>query len=148
MVESAKSTPAEDLNSVVDRLLAEGADGAQIAEMVAQRIAAHPQVETASDIADYLENADTTPDNGERPGELPIYTELPEGLIDLPSAAKKYGIPGSTLRTWIQLGRLQRIARLKAPAAGGGYVVVRMADIEHCRENPRKPGRKPDKAIS
>lgn len=148
MVESGKSTPAEDLNSVVDRLLAEGADGAKIHEMVAQRIAAHPQVETAADIADYSENAETPPGNEGRNGELPIYTELPEGLIDLPSAAREYGIQGATLRMWIQRGKLIRRGRLKAPAAGGGYVVVRKADIEYCKDHPLKTGRKPKRVTT
>ena len=68
--------------------------------------------------------------------------ELPDGLIDLPSASKKYGIPGSTLRNWIRRGKLAAEGRLRAPAAGGGYVVVSQAGIEYCRDHPRKTGRK------
>lgn len=140
MLESAKSTPAEDLNSAVDRLLAEGAGEGQITEMVVERMRARRITDTKEIVA-FLDRIETPPeDEGDtiyEPGELP------EGLIDLPSAAKKYGIPGSTLRSWIQLGRLSRLGRLRAPAAGGGYVVVRQADIEHCRDNPRKRGPKP-----
>ena len=64
---------------------------------------------------------------------------LPEGLIDLPTASKKYGIPGSTLRNWVLRGKLPRRGRVRARAAGGGYIVTEMAAIEYCRDNPRKP---------
>ena len=67
---------------------------------------------------------------------------LPEGLIDLPSASKKYGIPVKTLRSWIYLGKLPKRGRLKARAPGGGYIVTVEADIEYCRDHPRKRGRK------
>ena len=138
MVKLGENTPTEDLFSAVDRLLENGAAGAKIAEMVAERIATHPTVETATDIVDYLDHADE--DDCEviyEPGEVP------DGLIDLPSAAKKYGIPVRTLRTWVYLGRLPRRGRLKAPAAGGGYIVTVDEEIPRCRDNPRKPGRKP-----
>ena len=65
--------------------------------------------------------------------------ELPEGLIDLPSASKKYGIKVGTLQAWIRRGKLPRRGRLKARAAGGGYIVTEQAAILHCRDNPRKP---------
>ena len=64
---------------------------------------------------------------------------LPEGLIDLPSAAKKYGIPVATLRRWIQREKLPRRGRLRGRAPGGGYIVTEEAMILHCRDNPRKP---------
>jgi len=83
------------------------------------------------------------PANGARPKDTDdvIYEpgELPEGLIDLPSASKQYGIPGSTLRNWVARGKLPRCGRVRARAAGGGYIVTEMAAIEYCRDNPRKP---------
>ena len=83
------------------------------------------------------------PTNGVHPAEVEdvMYEpgELPEGLIDLPSASKKYGIPGSTLRNWVARGKLPRCGRVRARAAGGGYIVTEMAAIEYCRDNPRKP---------
>ncbi len=67
---------------------------------------------------------------------------LPEGLIDLPSASKKYGIKVGTLRYWVHVGKLPRKGRLRAPAAGGGYIVTEDAMIPYCRDNPRKRGPK------
>ena len=134
MVESAKSTPAEDLNSAVVRLLAEGADGAHIHEMVAERIAT---VESPADIVNALASAETPPEDE---GDV-IYEPgaLPEGLIDLPSAAKKYGMKVTTLRQWVQRGKLPRCGRLRGKAAGGGYIVTEEAGILYCRDHPRKP---------
>ena len=67
---------------------------------------------------------------------------LPEGLIDLPSASKKYGIKVGTLRSWVHVGKLPRMGRLRGRAPGGGYIVTRDADIEYCRDHPRKRGPK------
>ena len=86
---------------------------------------------------------DTHQTNGVHPKETEdvIYEpgDLPEGLIDLPSASKKYGIKIGTLQAWIRRGKLPRCGRLKARAAGGGYIVTEQAAILHCRDNPRKP---------
>lgn len=86
------------------------------------------------------------PSNGVHPNEPEdvIYEpgNLPAGLIDLPSASKKYSIPVKTLRSWVHRGKLPRRGRLKARAAGGGYIVVEDAMIQHCRDNPLKTGRK------
>ncbi len=46
--------------SALDRLPADGADGAKIAEMAAERIAA-PQAETVTDLAGLLPSAETPP---------------------------------------------------------------------------------------
>ena len=67
---------------------------------------------------------------------------LPKGLIDLPTASKKYGIPIATLQSWIRRGKLQRHGRVRARAAGGGYIVTEEAEILYCRDNPRKRGPK------
>ena len=64
---------------------------------------------------------------------------LPEGLIDLPSASKKYGISVKTLRSWVDRGKLPRRGRLRARSPGGGYIVTVEAGIEYCRDHPRKP---------
>ena len=89
---------------------------------------------------------ETSPANGVHPAESEevMYEpgNLPEGLIDLPSASKKYGIKPATLRMWIQRGRLPRCGRVRAPSPGRGYIVTVEADIEYCRDNPRKPGPK------
>ena len=84
--------------------------------------------------------------NGTHTGETDdvIYEpgELPDGLIDLPSASKKYGIKPATLRMWVQRGRLPRRGRLRGPSPGRGYIVTVEDEIKHCRDNPRKPGPK------
>ncbi len=67
---------------------------------------------------------------------------LPEGLIDLPTASKKYGIRVDTLRRWVQRGKLPRCGRLRARSPGGGYIVTVEEEILHCRDNPRKSGPK------
>ena len=86
------------------------------------------------------------PTNGVHPTESDdvIYEagNLPEGLIDLPSASKKYGIPVKTLRSWVHRGKLPRCGRVRARAAGGGYIVTIDDEIPRCRDNPRKPGPK------
>ena len=84
--------------------------------------------------------------NGVHPKETDdvIYEpgELPDGLIDLPSASKKYGIRVETLRRWIQRGKIPKRGRLRARSPGGGYLVTVEAEILYCRDNPRKRGRK------
>jgi hypothetical protein len=86
---------------------------------------------------------DNQPINGVHPVEQGdvIYEpgELPEGLIDLPSASKKYGIRVDTLRRWVQRGKLPRRGRMRARSPGGGYIVTVEAEILYCRDNPRKP---------
>jgi hypothetical protein len=143
MVESGKSTTTEDLQRAVDRLLAEGADGAQIAEMVAERIIKYPMVENPTDIVDLLAAADTPPENE----GVVIYEpdELPEGLIDLPTASKRYGVNNTTMRSWVAKGLVQAKGRLRAPAAKGGYVVVSEADLCTYMNSPRNKGGRPKK---
>ena len=38
--------------------------------------------------------------------EVPIYDEIPAGLVTSEEAAKKYGISTSTIRTWVDRGHL------------------------------------------
>ena len=83
-----------------------------------------------------------TPDCVSDDSSEQIYDELPDGLIDLPSASKKYDIPVKTLGMWVHRGKLPRRGRLKAKAAGGGYILTEESAILHCRDNPRKRGPK------
>ena len=78
----------------------------------------------------------------EHPAPNQIHRELPDGLIDLPSASREFDIPLGTLSTWIHKGELPRRGRLHAPAAGGGYVVTEIARIKAKLANPSKRGRK------
>ena len=63
--------------------------------------------------------------------DLPIYTDLPEGLIDLSAAAEQYGCSVHRIRGWVRRGHVPIRGRLKAPAPGGGYFVVAKSDLEH-----------------
>ena len=85
-------------------------------------------------------------DNGAHPKESDdvIYEpgELPDGLIDLPNASKKYGIPVGTLGAWVRRGKLPKCGRVRAKSPGGGYIVTVDEEIPRCRDNPRKPGPK------
>ena len=38
--------------------------------------------------------------------EVPIYDEIPPGLVTSEEAAKKYGISTATIRTWVDRGHL------------------------------------------
>ena len=60
---------------------------------------------------------------------LPIYTELPEGLIDLPTAMRKYGCRRGRLDSWVKRGHLEVRGRLRGAAPGGGYLVVSEAEV-------------------
>lgn len=62
--------------------------------------------------------------------EMPVYAELPEGLIDLPAAARKYGRSIGTLHSWRRQGRIEAVGRLRASAPGGGYYLFRISDIK------------------
>ena len=131
MVESGKSTLTEDLQSVIDQALRSGMDAEAIARMVAER---------ALTLNDVARNGLATETPPKEAGDV-IYEpgELPDGLIDLPSAARKYGIPVRTLGSWVHRGKLPRRGRLKGRAAGGGYIVTEEAAIMYCRDHPRKP---------
>ncbi len=76
------------------------------------------------------------------PDYLPIYTELPEGLIDLPTAAVDYGCTVQRFRAWIRRGHIQPRGRLKAGCPGGGYLLVAKKELEHrLATAPTKGGR-------
>ena len=74
-----------------------------------------------------------------------VYTELPDGLIDLPSAAEKYGVNGDTLYSWVRKGLLAPAGRLRASARGGGYIVVREKDLLSHMQAPKNRGGRPRK---
>ena len=73
--------------------------------------------------------------------ELPIYDELPKGLIDLPTAGKKYGLNVRTIRGWVNKGKLEAAGRLRGPAPGGGYLVVSEDELLVHIAEPRSRGR-------
>ena len=85
--------------------------------------------------------ADTTADG------LPIFAtpdEMPPDLIDVPTANAKYKLSHSTIRMWVSRGKIKSHGRLRARAPGGGYLVVKEADILQCLRT-RNPGGRPRK---
>ena len=81
------------------------------------------------------------------PDAEPIYIEddVPEGLIDLPSAAERYSCRIPTLRQWILRGHLKVYGRLRAPAPGHGYLLVSEAELRDHMKAPRNKGGRPRK---
>ena len=78
------------------------------------------------------------------PDAEPIYTEddVPDGLIDLPSAARKHGHRITRLQRWVQRGHLKVYGRMRAPARGGGYLLLSEDElIARMRAEPNKGGR-------
>ena len=138
MVESGNSTLTEELQSVIDQALRSGMDAEAIARMVAERAL------TLNDVARNGLATDTPPgDAGDvfyEPGELP------EGLIDLPSAADIYHKRLGTLRQWVQRGKLQKLGRMRG-AAPGGYIVVSKRELEAELTAPQNKGGRPRKKV-
>ena len=85
-----------------------------------------------------------TPDFPENSGDT-VYTELPPGLIDVRSASKKFGCPIGRIQNWVHRGRLMTYGRLKAPARGGGYLVVDESELVAYLSAPKAKGGRPPK---
>ena len=115
----------EAFQAAVERAREDGLSNAEMAIMIT---ATEP--ETPSTNGAHLDGSD---DVIYEPGNVP------EGLIDLPSASKKYGIPVRTLGTWVRRGKLPKCGRLRGRSPGGGYIVTDEAAILYCRDHPRKP---------
>ena len=163
------------LDLAIREALAQGVTGAEISQMVAERIADVPEpgrtdvavapnttsgteeaaepgqdksarllagtarrVESAADIVGYLDAVENAPQDVKDVTYKP--DELPEGLIDLPSASDIYRKRLGTLREWVRRGTLTRMGRMKG-AAPGGYVVVSIRELEDRLANPPKLGR-------
>ena len=134
MVESAGTT-ANDLRSAIEDALAAG-------------------VVTRDEILDMVPTIDPQSGNGHETAvpatsadDLPIYTELPEGLIDLPTAMRKYGCHRQRLNNWVARGRLKVYGRLRGPARGGGYLVVSEDDLQSRLNGPLDKGGRPRKRV-
>ena len=142
MVELGKSTPTEDLRSAIDQALRSGIKAEAIADMVAERTIYH-EVATPSDIAEFLDHHqdETAPE----PEGAVIYDELPPGLIDLPSASRKYGVNIQTANGWLRRGVIPRMGKLRAP--GGGHNVTCEAAIANMASRPRNVGGRPRKGV-
>ena len=75
-----------------------------------------------------------------------MYTTVPDGLIEVPEASKKYDIPLQTLHTWLRRGHLRPIGRKRDRGPGGGHIVVSEADLIQCRDTPKSKGGRPPKS--
>ena len=71
---------------------------------------------------------------------LPIFMTLPPGTIDVPTALRKYNLNRNTLRAWIDRGHVLPVGRLRAPAVGGGYLVLNKIELEAYIAARKRPG--------
>jgi hypothetical protein len=133
MLKSQQSTAGELRGAIEDALAAGVITRDEILQMLS----------TASPTAATNGHALAEPTIGA--DDLPIYTELPEGMIDLPKAARDYGCNIDTLRSWVRRGHLVSEGRLRGSSPGGGFIVVSVAELEKHIASPRKKGRKPRK---
>ena len=75
-----------------------------------------------------------------------VYAELPEGLITVPEAARKYNVNRRTIQTWLNQNRLERKGRMKGSARGGGFVLVDEGELVRYMNAPRSRGGRPRKS--
>ena len=134
MADFGEGTANEDLRGAIDRALNAGLELDEIARVVAERAALFdkPQEDLSTDALQQFD-------------QLPVYERgaLPDGLIDLPTASRKYGVNGSTMRRWVISGKIPSRGRLKAPARGGGYLVLSEAELVDYINAPRNKGGRP-----
>ena len=72
-----------------------------------------------------------------------VYDAVPPGLIDIPSATRKYNVHRRTIHSWVEKGHVRLRGRLKGPAKGGGYLLVREDELTAYLTAPRKKGGRP-----
>ena len=105
--------------------------------------------------SELLDYKDAPKSKGGRPSKkLPSFSDcaeevvfdgLPPGLIDLPSAARKYSLNKWTLRNWVTKGYLKRYGRLKGSAQGGGFILVGESELRLYMDMPKSKGGRPRK---
>ena len=76
-------------------------------------------------------------------GPETVYLNLPAGLIDLPTAAKRYDLNVRTMSQWVRRGRVALRGRLRAPKPGGGYLVVCEDELVTFIQRPKNKGGRP-----
>ena len=132
----ASHTPLAEAGEAIERALRSGATREEILSMLELKVTEH-------EVA-YQDTLPAFPDNDPDT----VYTKLPPGLIDLPSASKELGIPVRTIRSWVKRGRLTVRGRLKSPSPGGGYLVVSNDELLAFALGPRDKGGRPPKLAS
>ena len=122
-----------DLTVIVRRALDSGMSGKEILNMVQTEVKGYETFREPRFVG------------FESYGEDTVFTELPDGLIDVPSASKKYNIKGPTLSSWVRKGHVRLRGRLKGPATGGGFLVVAENELFAYMKSPRDKGGRPSK---
>ena len=125
MLDSSEHKKREAFRAAVERAREDGLSLDDMASMITAVSEPHP----ANGSAPPAEPDDVMYEPG----------ELPEGLIDLPSAAKKYWeeyrVSADAMRQWVRNDRVSKMGRMKAPAPGGGYFVVRESELVEFMKN-------------
>ena len=129
----ASHTPLGEAGEAIERALRSGATREEILSMLELKV-------TENEVA-YQDTLPAFPDDDPDM----VYTELPPGLIDLPTASKRYGIKGPTLSSWVRKGRIKLRGRLRGPTIRGGYLVVSEEELEAYMHGPRNKGGRPRK---
>ena len=93
-----------------------------------------------------VDNGADGPEHSEY-GPVEIYDELPIGLIDVPSAGRKYNLNRGTLRNWLVKGKIKVKGRLKGSATGGGFLLVNESELMEYISKPRQVGGRPRKRL-
>lgn len=73
-----------------------------------------------------------------------VYDELPDGLIDLPSACREHGVNIQTANGWMRKGQIPRLGKLKAPGKGGANVTSAI-EFKRMASRPLNHGGRPKK---
>ena len=132
MATKAETTQAtEGLRLALEEALASGLTHGDITTLVATAINNSGDVGCQAPLPNLPTN-----------GKPKVYRELPEGLIDLPSAAQKYGINRYTLHAWVRKGHIRSFGRLRGRAHGGGFIILDESEVLAYRDCPRHPGRR------
>ena len=132
----ASHTPLAEAGEAIERALRSGATREEILFMLELKVTEH-------EVA-YQDTLPAFPDDDRDT----VYIELPPGLIDVPTASRKYNVPDATLRGWIKKGRLHSRGRLKGPAARGGFQVVDEDELVQHIAAPRNKGGRPRKTYN
>ncbi len=81
------------------------------------------------------------------PADNVVYDELPEGLIDLPSACREHGVKTMTAHNWLRRGLLKSMGKLKGRGTGGVNVVNAM-EFAEVVNMPKNKGGRPAKNLT
>ena len=75
--------------------------------------------------------------------ELPVYSEVPPGLIDVATAVRKYGVKKRTVNGWIHRGMVPVLGKIGG--RGGNRVLVCEETLLRIAKMPKNKGGRPRK---